>query len=187
MRRRIHITGPSGAGTTTLGAALAQGIGGAHLDTDAFYWEATDPPFTTPRPPAERLRLMEAELEGHDAWVISGSLMGLGDALTRRFELVIFLYVPPDLRLARLRARERKRYGAEIESGGRMHAASQAFLDWAGSYEDPSFKGRSLALHRAWLANLPCPVLAIEDAPPIEESLRRAFAEVGGRPAQNIP
>ncbi|MFN3511805.1 MAG: AAA family ATPase [Phenylobacterium sp.] len=178
-RRRIHITGPSGAGTTTLGAALAPALGAAHLDTDAYYWEATDPPFTTPRPAAERLRRIESELHGRDAWVISGSLMGWGDALTPRFDLVIFLYVPPVLRLERLRARERSRYGAGIEPGGRMHEASRAFLDWARSYEDPSFRGRSLALHRAWLASLPCPVLSIEDAPPLEESLRRALAAAG--------
>ena len=178
-RQRVHITGPSGAGTTTLGAALADALSAAHLDTDAFYWAPTDPPFTTPRPAAERLRRIERELEGRDAWVISGSLMGWGDALTPCFDLVIFLYVPASLRLERLRAREWGRYGAEIEPGGRMYEASQAFLDWARSYEDPTFRGRSLALHRAWLANLTCPVLAIEDAPPLQESLRRALEAVG--------
>ena len=59
---RIHIVGASGSGTTTLAIALAREIGGAHLDTDDFYWLPTDPPFTTKRPVEQRLKLLEAEL-----------------------------------------------------------------------------------------------------------------------------
>ena len=33
----VHIVGASGAGTTTLAAALAGGIGARHLDTDDYY------------------------------------------------------------------------------------------------------------------------------------------------------
>ena len=64
MFQRIHIVGASSSGTTTLGAELAGRLGAAHLDTDDFFWEATDPPFTTKRPEAERVALMEGELAG---------------------------------------------------------------------------------------------------------------------------
>ena len=42
---RIHITGASGFGVSTLGGALAARLGCAHLDTDDFYWLPTDPPY----------------------------------------------------------------------------------------------------------------------------------------------
>jgi len=56
---RIHITGGSGCGVTTLGAALAMRLSCPHHDTDDFYWTPTDPPFLGKREVPDRLRLME--------------------------------------------------------------------------------------------------------------------------------
>ena len=44
-----------------MGAALARRLR-EHLDTDAFYWLATDPPFQTSRTIPERLAMLEAAL-----------------------------------------------------------------------------------------------------------------------------
>jgi adenylate kinase family enzyme len=175
-RRKLHIVGASSSGTTTLGAALAARIGGVHLDTDSVFWEATDPPFTTQRPVEDRLAMMRAALDPHDAWVISGSLMGWGDAFIPQFGLVVFLHVPQAVRMARLLAREQTRYGVEIEPGGRMHDQHKAFVAWAASYETEGFGGRSLERHRAWLAGLPCPVLEITGTPTVEDSGARVLA-----------
>ena len=179
MSARIHIVGASSSGTTTLGTALAARLGAAHLDTDSFFWEATDPPFTTKRPEAERVAMMEAEVAGEPSWVISGSLIGWGDVFVPRFDLVVFLHVPHEVRMARLMARERERYGAAIEPGGAMHAAHLEFLAWAQAYETPGFPGRSLERHRAWLAGLACPVVEIAGTPSLDESVARVMAAAG--------
>ncbi|MFC7554636.1 hypothetical protein ACFQU7_24075 [Pseudoroseomonas wenyumeiae] len=78
---RIFILGASGAGTSTLGAAVAADLGVPHLDVDKFYWLPTDPPFTTPRPVDERLLLLAGELDGHESWVLEGSILKWGDVL----------------------------------------------------------------------------------------------------------
>jgi len=49
----ILITGASGSGTSTLGAALAKELGIAHLDADDYYWLPTTPPFTAKRDRAD--------------------------------------------------------------------------------------------------------------------------------------
>ena len=179
MAARIHIVGASSSGTTTLGAGLAKRLAVTHLDTDDFFWEATEPPFTTKRPEAERVALMEAALAGAQSWVISGSLIGWGDVFVPRFDLVAFLHVPHEVRMARLMARERARYGAAIEPGGAMHAAHLEFRAWAQAYETPGFPGRSLERHRAWLARLSCPVVEIVGTPSLEESVGRVLAAAG--------
>ena len=46
----IHIFGPSGSGTTSLGRQMALNWGFRQLDSDDFYWLPTDPPFTSKRP-----------------------------------------------------------------------------------------------------------------------------------------
>lgn len=173
---RIHITGASGAGTTTLGAALAAHLGCAHLDTDGYYWEPSDPPFQIARPVPERLARLQADMADRPSWVLSGSLIGWGDPLIPRFTLVVFLQVPPDLRLPRLKQREVARYGERIAPEGPMAAHHAAFMAYAKSYDDPHFTGRSLVRHEAWLTNLPCPVVRIDGAPALEDSLARVLA-----------
>src|SRR5829696_7380488 len=71
--RRVHITGASGSGTTTLGHALAARFGWRHLDTDDHFWLPTDPPFQQQRPVPERLALLCAALAG-SGWVLSGAV-----------------------------------------------------------------------------------------------------------------
>jgi adenylate kinase family enzyme len=102
---RVHLVGASGSGTTTLGRALAGRRGCPHLDTDDFFWLPSDPPFQHVRERGERQALLGAALQGSSGWVLSGSLCGWGDMFIPQFELVIFLWVPPAVRLARLRAR----------------------------------------------------------------------------------
>ncbi len=175
--RRIHLVGASGSGTTTLGRALAQRLGVPHFDTDDYFWLPGDPPFEKIRDRDERQALLAGDLDRHDAWVLSGSLCGWGDLLIPRFELVVFCAVPAETRLARLRARERERYGADaIAPGGRLHAKCEAFLAWAASYEGGSPVERSRAMHEAWLAALPCPVVRLEDADDVATRLRRVLS-----------
>jgi adenylate kinase family enzyme len=91
MIHRIHILGASGAGTTTLGRALAARLQCPHFDTDDYFWLPTDPPFTHQRERTQRQRLLMDDITAHDAWVLSGSLCGWGDVAIPLFELVVFL------------------------------------------------------------------------------------------------
>lgn len=164
--RRLHITGASGSGTTTLGRALANAWSVPHADTDDYFWVPTSPPFTTKRDAAARLRLMEEVFLGRDAWVLSGSLNGWGDPLIPYFDAVVFLSVDDQVRIDRLRRREAARYGDRIGPGGALEASHREFLRWAAGYEDPHFDGRSRAGHEAWLAALPCPVVRLDSSLP---------------------
>jgi hypothetical protein len=56
---RIHITGASGAGVTSLGRALANALAIPHHDTDDYFWQPTTPPYQKMRERADRLRLMQ--------------------------------------------------------------------------------------------------------------------------------
>lgn len=158
--RRILVTGASGAGTTTLGRALADAWSVPHADADDYFWLPTSPPYTLKRPEGERLRLMNQLFLPRSSWVLSGSVMGWGDSLHATCDAVVFLTVDADLRMSRLREREFARYG-EIDD-----EAHRAFFEWARSYDDPTFAGRSRVRHERWLAATPRPVLRLDgDAP----------------------
>lgn len=168
--RRIHLTGASGSGTTTLGRALATLLALPHHDTDDYFWEPTEPPYTAKRDTAERLALMQRLFLPRAGWVLSGSLAGWGDPLIPSFDLVVFLLTATEVRVERLRRREAARYGADaVAAGGGLHAESRAFLDWAAGYESAPADGRSRARHETWLAALPCPVLRLDGSRPTAE------------------
>jgi adenylate kinase family enzyme len=180
--RRVHIFGASGSGTSSLAAALAAKHGHRHLDTDDFFWLPTDPPYEQPRPREARLALLRDALARSPSWVLSGSLCGWGDPLIPEFNLVVFLVVPTEVRLARLRAREAARYGhAAIAPGGARHGAHLAFLDWAGRYDTGDVEMRSRALHEAWIGALPGAVLRLEGVRPIAEHVAAIEASAQGK------
>ncbi|HEY1710293.1 MAG TPA: hypothetical protein VGG10_18630 [Rhizomicrobium sp.] len=166
---RIHILGASGSGTTTLAASVAQILGIAHFDSDFFYWLPTDPPFTEPRPVAERLALMQAEIPAEGSWVLSGSAIRWATPYEKLYDLIVYLRLDLTVRMARLRRREHERYGARIAPGGDMEEATAAFLDWAAAYDTAGPELRSRAAHEAWLADQAAKVLRLDSASPVAE------------------
>ena len=112
----ILITGASGSGTSTLGAALAKELGIAHLDADDYYWLPTAPPFTTKRDRAERLSLALRDVRAKGSVVLAGSIMEWGLELENAFDLIVFLYLDAAIRVERLRAREIEFWGRPMKS-----------------------------------------------------------------------
>ena len=170
MSNRVHITGASGSGVTTLGRALADAYALPHHDTDDYYWLPTEPPYRVKREIPDRLHLMRELFLPRTGWVLSGSLMGWATEVEACFDVVVFVSAPTAVRLERLRKRETLRYGpGAIDDGGSHHDAVRAFLDWAASYDDPAFEGRSRAGHEAWLQALACPVMRVDGEQPTHE------------------
>ena len=175
----IHIFGASGSGTSTIGKALSETLGLKWMDTDDYFWMPTDPKFTLKRPKEERLELMRADIEGAQGAVLSGALTDWGDSLRPLFTLAIRVNTDTAVRIERIRKREAARFGERIAPGGDMHAQHLAFLKWAAAYDEGGMDMRSKAVHDAWEKTLPCPLITLDGARPIEENLRVVLAALG--------
>jgi adenylate kinase family enzyme len=176
---RIHVTGASGAGVTSLGRALADVLAISHHDTDDYFWRPTNPPYREIREVADRLRLMGEVFLDRSDWVLSGSLDGWGDPVIPFLDLVVFLYVPTAIRLERLRARETQRFGADaVAPGGSQYHQAKEFIEWASHYDDGTREGRNLARHQAWLAMLPCRVLRLDGTRQLPELVNEISAVI---------
>jgi hypothetical protein len=92
------------------------------------------------------------------------------------FDLVVFLYVPTEVRLARLRRRERDRFGEALDPGGSMHDQHEAFVAHAAGYDCGLSGTRTLHTDKAWLAYLRCPVLSIVGECGTGDQIRRVFS-----------
>jgi adenylate kinase family enzyme len=184
---RVGITGASGCGATTLGAALAAEIGAVHIDTDDHYWVATDPPYREKRGVPERLARIAAGQALTGRWILSGTLDRWAEPAIADAELIVFLEVPTDVRLERLRLRERARFGQSLLPGGAMHETHSEFIEWAAQYEDGTLPGRSRPRHERWLAGLGMPVLRLDGSRPtgdlVAAILRGDQPAIEARPA----
>jgi adenylate kinase family enzyme len=179
---RIHITGASGAGVTTLGGALADALAAPHHDTDDYYWQPTAPPYREKRDVADRLRLMRAIFLDRPDWVLSGSLDPWGAPVAPLLDLVIFVRVPTEVRLQRLRDREERRFGHDATSrGGWRHQETEEFIEWASHYDDGSGEGRNLPRHLKWLATLTCTVMQVDGTQPIPDLVEEVLAAFPAR------
>lgn len=161
MKKHIHIFGASGSGTTTISQKVCGRTGYSHFDSDSYFWLPTPDPFTVTRGRGDYAALMDRDLNSSPHWVLSGSVTGWYDELVSVFDLIVFVYVPTDIRVERLRRREAERYGDAILPGNSRHQASAEFIEWASAYDSGTRSGRSLSKHEAWLKTAACPVLRI--------------------------
>jgi hypothetical protein len=144
-----------------------------HADADDYFWIPSDPPFVEKRPESARVALMRELFVPREAWILSGSMMGWGDAILRECDAVIFVTLDPDERMRRLREREERRRAGRGEFD---ENAWEAFLAWARGYDDPAFGGRSRVAHEKWLATVDRPVLRLDSAQPVESLVSAALA-----------
>lgn len=180
MDVRINVIGASGSGTSTLGQSLALALGIPFFESDDFYHASTDPPFQRQRPARERYQLLCRDLKPEASWVLSGGVVGWVPCPELRFTCVVFLYVPTEIRVERLRLRERRRFGSRIDEGGDMHDIHENFIDWASRYDIGDIEGKTLARHEAFLRSLRCPVLEYRGAGAVSEITTSVLQSLGG-------
>lgn len=166
----IHIYGASGTGTSTIGKFISDKSGYFFMDTDDYFWEPTNPPYTTKRKIPDRIALMKKDIAKHDKVVISGSLVDWGDELIPLFTLAIRVETDTAIRIDRLRKREREHFGSRIDPGGDMYENHQEFIDWAASYDKGGLDMRSKSKHDEWQKLLPCQQILLDGSLPVEKN-----------------
>lgn len=160
----IHIFGASGSGVTTLGRALSAESGYPYFDSDDYFWEPTEPPYTNKRNATVRNEMMRAALLSTSNWIVGGSVVNWGNDVFPVFDLVVFLHLPKAVRMQRLMQREFERYGEVIYTNEQRAKTYKDFLAWAGDYdENTGLANRTLQAHEQWLAACASPVLRLGD------------------------
>lgn len=177
---RILILGASGSGTTTIGSGLAAALGISHIETDDLFWKPTDPPYTQFNNPEKLRQIIDAELVKKDKWVLTGSPCGWDDeAIMPILDLVVFLSVPTELRIDRIKKREAKRWGHRISQGGDLHQLHSNFLEWTKQYDAGNITGRNRPQHEQWLSQLSCNVLRFEGDLDVPETIKTIERHLG--------
>ncbi|BFO66750.1 AAA family ATPase [Chryseobacterium sp. KCF3-3] len=159
---RIHIFGASGSGVTTLGKALSGELNIEYFDSDDFFWLTTQHPFTERQNPEIRNTSVSEKLHTTENWIFGGSIIHWGENVFPEFDLIIFLYLPSELRMERLRKREYERYGDELITHLERAKKYQEFMDWAKDYDhNTGIANRTLKAHLEWLSDIDTPLIEL--------------------------
>lgn len=172
----INIFGASGSGVTTLGKILSEKLGYPYFDSDHYFWFPSNPPFTDRRPPEVRNALINEEMAGMQNWILGGSVINWNNSW--QFDLSVFLYIPPKIRLQRLRDREFERYGDVIYTDRERNRLYNEFIEWASGYDELITYSRSLHSHKNWMNSLKAPLLVIEGDTTVEERVGAVLRKI---------
>ena len=156
----IVVFGAGGTGKTTLACELARLLKFEHFDTDDYFFEQTEPPFTQARSLEKRIEILRPLLKSN--FVISGCLREWGGAFDSMLSMAVFLTAPTDVRIERVEEREFNRNGERIKPGGDLYARHRKFIDYIATYDNGGMETRSLVSQEAWEKTLACPVIRVD-------------------------
>lgn len=166
---KIHIFGASGSGVTTLGEKLSEHLQIPYFDTDFYYWEKSEPPFTVRRNPQLRNEMIISDMRMYESWILGGSVNSWGEDLFRPFDLAVFLWIPGEVRLERLRKREFQRYGDIIYTDPARNRQYLNFIQWASEYDSGGLTSRTIEAHEKWMSGLDAHVLQLREDISVEQ------------------
>ncbi|WP_345891519.1 hypothetical protein [Pseudomonas chlororaphis] len=84
-------------------------------------------------------------------------------------DLIVFVMTATAVRLEKLAAGEKARFGDRTAPGGDMHDVHVVFCEWASQYDNPDFPERNRARHEAWIAEQTAQVLRVDGASIVED------------------
>lgn len=150
---KIHIFGASASGVTTLGVQLSKELKVPYYDSDEFFWLKTAVPFTAKRDPKIRNKMISEQLNNNQDFILGGSIIHWGENVFPDFDLIVFLYLSPKIRMERLKSREMQRYGEIIILDPERKEQYEKFIAWAEDYDhDSGIAERTFKAHKEWLS-----------------------------------
>lgn len=163
MVNRIAIVGGNGSGKTTLGAALSRELNYKHMDIEDYYFEGAEIPYSKSRTRKEVLLLMEQDAMKYQYFIISAVNADFGKKINLLYECVIYLKVPLDTRLKRVKQRAYDKFGDRVLVGGDMYEQEQEFFDFVVK--------KTMEKTDEWAKCLFCPIIYTDGTKPIDETI----------------
>ncbi|OBS12192.1 hypothetical protein ATE49_06970 [Elizabethkingia miricola] len=150
----IHIFGASGSGVTTLGNYISKKLGWKYLDSDDFFWEKTETLYTVKRDPKSRDAEILKLLKSGESIIFGGSCISWSPEIHSCFDKIVFLFVPPENRMLRVKKREAERYGEKLFTDPVTRKMHDDFIAFCKDYDEmKGIANRTIKAHRKWLEN----------------------------------
>lgn len=169
MSSGIIIIGPSGSGKTTRGKIAARKLGYPYFDVDDYIWKQnTDSPYTQMYTRDEKISRLSNDIAPYEHFVMAGSMSSFHYAFDEMFEMMVLLYVSPDIRIERVHKRAIERFGERVLEGGDMYEAHMRFLNDNRRYEEDG--SPNMREQKEWMENMSCVKIELDGAAELEKN-----------------
>ena len=163
MKYGICVCGLNGSGKTTLAGALAKELSFKHMDIEQYYFTSTDNPYASSRTKEEVERLLLEDIKQNPCFVFSAVNGDMTLEINENYALVVYLDVPLDMRMKRIRQRAIDKFGNRILPGGDMYEQEEQFFSFAETRTPEKIED--------WLKTVNCKVIRLDGTRPIPENV----------------
>ena len=162
---RIIVCGGNGAGKSTLGKALGAALGIPFMDIEDYYFakDNTEYDYAAARTRDEVTELLLDDMKHRGDFVLSSVKGNYGTRVEDMFTHAVFINVPKEIRLQRVRERSYKQFGNRILQDGDLHEKEEKFFAMVESRSDDDVI--------AWLRTLKVPMIEVDGTQPIAKSV----------------
>lgn len=165
MGTGIIICGLNGAGKTTLGKILAEKLGFYFLDSEELYFSRTDTntPYACPCTRQEAEKRLLLAIQAHKDFVFAAVRWNFDEVVHPFFQYAVWLEVPKDIRMQRVKSRSFMKFGSRMLPGGDLYQQEERFFDLVRTRDESAIEN--------WAQSLRCPVIRVDGtAPPAENA-----------------
>ncbi len=160
----ICVCGLNGSGKTTLAGALARKLDFKHMDIEDYYFLPSEIPYSVSRTREEAERLLSSDMQNYHRFVFSAVDGNLSSEINVKYDLVIYLHAPLDVRMERVKKRELDKFGDRVLPDGDMYEQEQRFFDFVSK--------RNADTVEAWIETVSCPVIYLDGTRNIDDNVR---------------
>ncbi len=163
MKCGICVCGLNGSGKTTLAEALAKELNFKHMDIEQYYFTSTDNPYASSRTREEVEQLLLTDIKQNPCFVFSAVNGDMTPEINENYTLAVYLNVPLDMRMKRIRQRAIDKFGDRVLPGGDMYEQEEQFFSYA--------EKRTPEKIEKWLKTLSCKVIRLDGTRPKQENV----------------
>ena len=165
VKYRIALCGGNGAGKSTLGKELAKRLNIRFMDIEQYYfpYSNTDYAYGCSRTQEEVTALLLDDMKHTDDFVLAAVKADYSPAISRMFTHAVYIDVPKEERMNRIRQRSFQKFGERMMPGGDLHEGEEAFFKMAEARDDGYVE--------KWLKDVSCPIIRIDGTKPTEENV----------------
>ena len=174
MGKGIIVCGLNGTGKSTLGRDLAEKLGVRFLDNEELYFPKTDPdnPYASARTREEAKQLLLSRINQRESFVFAAVKGDYGEEIDALFGYAVWITVPKEIRMQRVRNRSFEQFGARMLPGGDLYERETRFFDMVNAREEHMVE--------TWTGLLSCPVIQVDGTKPVGENVDFIISQITG-------
>lgn len=161
MPEGIIITGLNGCGKSTVCKALAEKLNYFSMDVEDYYFIDSDIPYSKFHTHSQTKELMLDDILKHKNYVLATVNCDWGEEIISTYKFAVVLTAPLNIRMARIKEREFKKFGKRVLSGGDLYESQQKF------HNKVSARGKEHIDKQ--MKYIKCPVLELDATVSIDE------------------